>query len=167
MKGSSTPRGRDLKTNAGRQARLLEEAPAQWLSCLPKTRKIKIHICSPSQANEGWQLVPPHPQEVTWPLSYQLLWERALSPRRSAPFWFRAGKMSKLWKSSRSPESHLLASLHINRQYRALSCGGFLTQNLRSISTLGYQQGEHKFRRKTLEKTVFPTSATLDKQTEL
>lgn len=64
MKGFSAPRGRNLKTEAGRQARLLEEAPAQWLSRLPKTWKIKIRICNPSQANEGLQLVPPHPQEA-------------------------------------------------------------------------------------------------------
>lgn len=86
MKGSSAPRGRDLKNEAGRQVRLLEEATDQWLSCLLKIqKKTEILICSPSQANKGWQLLPPHPQEADWPSRHRLLWERALSPRGSLP----------------------------------------------------------------------------------
>lgn len=67
--------GRGLKSKAGRQARLLEEAPAPWLRRSPKTRKIQIGICSPSQAKEGRQLLPPHPLRGP----DHPCWERALS----------------------------------------------------------------------------------------
>jgi len=75
-------------------------------------------------------------------------------------------KTVEAFKGPCKPPLSQLASQETVQRFE-LFFGFFLNQNLRLVSTLGYQQGEHKFCRKTLKKTVFSTSATLDRQIEL
>lgn len=169
MKGFSIPRGRNMKTQAGRQARLLE-IPAQWLSHLPKKQKIKICICNPSEANKGLWLVPPHPREAAWPLSYGCS-EKGLPLSYKICFVLVQNRENiKMMEIQEGAGRSVYCTPIDNKDFVKLFLSWRTkTQYVTVISTLGYQQGEQKFCSKSLgkKKTMFLLSTNLDRLVEL